>query len=80
MFPVVGKVEVLAMMAGVVERHRRELGTPPAGILDVVCADGLCRICCDWVKHCSCNSSDTHQSHPFDGIQHAATPQAYKVA
>lgn len=50
------EVDVLLMIAGVVDRHRKELGTPPTGILDVECEDGLCRICCSWVKHCVCNT------------------------
>lgn len=78
MFPALLHFEVRAMMAGVVERHRKELGNPPEGILDVVCADGQCRICCDWIKHCSCNSTTQNESDWFDVVAHGASAQLYE--
>ena len=42
-----------------VATHRKELGTPPAGVLDDDCDPSTpsddCRVCCDHAKNCDCN-------------------------
>lgn len=42
-----------------VAAHRKELGTPPKGVLDDDCdpaaPGGDCRVCCDHARGCDCS-------------------------